>query len=194
MGGRGSSAVRNEATSENYIILSNEAEDEAFFEDSVRSWKNNLSNREEVDLGEYTMYTNDAVNKYLRDDTIQDYSEDELKSYVSNITSALDKFDLKENVTLYRAGDSSDIGREFKSFVSASTSQELAEKYLGTRANTLFVIQVQKGTGKGAYVAPISEVPEEREFLLNRNLKPRTINKATRKINGKSIQVVTIQV
>lgn len=194
MGGRGSSGSRG--NSESYATLYNERDSEAFFEASSEQWKRDLSNREETTINEYTMYNNKSINEYLRDGKVSDFEEEELIVQIDAIDSALSKYRLQENVTLYRAGNSNDLNKEFASFVSTSTSQALAEDYLSPSkgADTLFIIQASKGTGKGAYVASISEVPDEQEFLLNRGLKPRIVNRSTREIKGSKIKVVTIRV
>lgn len=194
MGGRGNAGTRG--TTNSYTSLSSELESEVFFETSSEQWKNSISNKEEVAIYEYTTYNSKQINEYLRDGAVKDFDEEELQKQINSIDSAIGKFDLKDNVTLYRAGNSNDLNREFTSFVSTSTSQDLAENYLSPSkgADTLFIIQASKGTGKGAYVASISEVPEEREFLLNRGLKPKVVSKSTREINGSKIKVVTIKV
>lgn len=189
MGGRGSSGDRG---SSSYTSLNSERESEAFFEDAVYDWKQNLNNREESSISEYTMYNNKDINEYLRDGKISNFEEDELKTQVKDIELGISKFDLKENAIFYRAG-ASNIDREFKSFVSATTSRAQAESYLQRDADTLYVIQASKGKGKGAYVASVSEVPEEQEFLFNRGLKPNVVNRSTQSINGKKIKVVTIK-
>ncbi len=193
MGGRGSSGNRGNSS---YSVLSSELESEAFFEASSEQWKRSISNREEVAINEYTMYNNKQINEYLRDGIVKDFDEEDLQKQINSIDSAIGKFDLKDNVTLYRAGNSDDLNREFASFVSTSTSQDLAESYLSPSkgADTLFVIQASKGTGKGAYVASVSEVPEEREFLLNRGLKPKIVSRSTLEIKGSKIKVVTLKV
>ena len=189
MGGRGGSGERND-----FAVLSSDRDNDYFFDDMSRNWGYNLTNAEEVALSEYTMYNNQQINDYLREGKISDFTEEELKRQATQIKSALDKFDLTEGLTLYRAGNSGSIIKEFKSFVSTSTDIKLAEKYLGNRADTLYIIQVSKGKGKGAYVAPKSEVPEEHEFLLNRGLRPTVVSRSKKTINGKNVKVITIRV
>ena len=195
-GGRGSGGTRNTESSESYTSLNGEQESEAFFEQPSERWKYDLSNREEVAINEYTMYNNKQINEYLRDGVVKDFDKEDLQEQIDSIDSAISKYELPENVTLYRAGNSDDLNREFASFVSTSTSQTLAESYLSPSkgADTLFVIQTTKGKGKGAYVASVSEVPEEQEFLLNRGLKPTVVNRGTREINGRKVKVVTLKV
>ena len=193
MGGRGSSSTRNTG----YTRLDSEQESESFFYDSSERWKSSLSNREETTINEYTMYNNKVVNEFLRSGKVDEsFGKEDLQKQVDAIQSALNRYELEENVVLYRAGNSEQIDKEFASFVSTSTSRKLAESYLSSSkgSDTLYIIQASKGKGKGAYVSSVSEVPEEQEFLLNRGLKPKVLNRDIKEIMGQKIKVITVRI
>lgn len=193
---KGTQPVQEAKENASYSVLTSQSESEAFFEDMSNKWERSLTNAEEVAINEYTMYNNKQINEYLRDGKISVFEKEELQKEINLIDSALAKFELQENVTLYRAGNSNDINKEFTSFVSTSASQDLAKSYLSPSkgADTLYIIQAMQGIGKGAYVASISEVPEEQEFLLNRGMNPTIIDEKIEEINGSKIKVVTIRI
>ena len=117
----------------------------------------------------------------------ENYGEEEnnFLEMTKNIESAISKFDLKDNIVVYRRADISFLnyfekilqsGGIFKDdgFISTTTLK------IGSSEEEIeIVIKVPKGKGYGAYIAPMSACPEECEFLLNRGtlFKVRDINK-----------------
>ena len=191
-GGRGSSGSRGGGKSgggggKTFTTLTSDEENAVFFDDMEREFDRELTTNEKAALSGYTMYDSDVINAGLRADNLDpDYDKT-----VDRLDSAIGKFDLTDNVTVYRAGGS-DIAVDFKAYASTSTSRAKAEEYLNNNTDTLYEIKLSKGHGKGAYIAKYSEVPEEHEFLLKRGSKPTVSGSRTEKINGKSRKVVTL--
>ena len=99
--------------------------------------------------------------------------------------SAINKFDLDENIFVYRRADISlqsyfeEILRWDGFFQDNGFTSTTMLKIGATENKIELVIKVPKGKGRGAYFAPMSDFPEEHEFILNRGtiFKVRSIDK-----------------
>ena len=118
-------------------------------------------------------------------ENIFDDEEDYFVEMTRNIESAINKFDLKDNIIVYRRADISLLNYFEKILQSGGIFQDdgftscTTLKIGSTDTDIEIVITVPKGKGYGAYIAPMSDFPEECEFLLNRGtlFKVRDINK-----------------
>ena len=156
-------------------------------------WNQTLSDKE---YGFIKDYTSDAfyreLNALLRGTTpkkrgyTSDFTLEALKERATVIGAALDRFDLPQEIVTYRIMDDGfkdklqvgDIIHD-KGYTSTSVG-----KWSETQPNyTYLKIRVPAGKGRGAWIAPISWVKEEQEFLLNRGTKFR-ITKVKRNKDG----------
>ena len=146
-------------------------------EDAYKEWFDSISEKEEQAIIDYTgedYYRN--INRVLRG--LDNKYEDNNAEIVDNLTMALDKAKVPENITLYRGTSLNSLGElanlepedligqqfEDKGFFSASFDKNVAVKF---KDNLILEINVPKGTS-GAYVAKYSQFGSESELLLNR--------------------------
>lgn len=99
---------------------------------------------------------------------------DKIKNFVMNMESAINKFELRDNIAVFRWAESSmltffeklkDSGEYFQDDGFVSTTAVVPKPI-----NDLIEIKilVPAGMGRGAYVAPMSAFPKECEFVLQR--------------------------
>lgn len=100
-------------------------------------------------------------------------NENDVAEMAKHMESAINKFELKDNIIVYRRADISLLscfekialfGGIFQDdgFVSATTLR------IGSTANEIEIsIMIPKGKGRGAYIAPMSLFPDECEFVIN---------------------------
>ena len=141
------------------------------------------------------------INEYLRTGEFNGpkswYQKDDVEQDIKELDEAVESFDLKKPVTVYRSSDSNLLGNEKmsyeqmramvgktvsdKAYLSTSTLKELpGEQTVGGVVD--YVIDVPAGKGNGAYVARYSENSSEREMLLRRGASYK-INKVTKDAN-----------
>ena len=114
-----------------------------------------------------------------------DDEEDYFVEMTKNIESAINKFDLKDNIIVYCRADISLLNYFEKILQTGGIFQDdgftsCTTLKIGSSDEEIeMVITVPKGKGYGAYIAPMSDFPEECEFLLNRGtfFKVHDINK-----------------
>ena len=162
-------------------------------EDS-KEWVNKLSSEEIRAIKKYTKNSGDPkddkfyarLNSMLRGDIPED---DTLKYYSDVISGAISKFELKHDIICYRSvkhnpTEGLKIGDiyEPKQFISTAVISSRTIK-----GNYNIAIMVRKRC-KGAYIELLSSYPNQREFLLDKNLKYRVLE-----IRGNSgvLEVVT---
>ena len=99
----------------------------------------------------------------------------ELEKSNNVLSDALAKYNLKDDIKLYRAVDSNAfgglelddlVGTIYKDFSFMSTSPTLDSSYVNK--NIIMELFIPKGTGRGAYIKDLSNFKEEREFLLEK--------------------------
>lgn len=168
-------------------------------------WDNELSEKERESIKAYTGQHYIRMNRDLREDNISTSSK---KRYIMGTTSALEKFEVADDITVWRGmgskntlarnlnvskeqlsqmvTDGSIVGQKFveKGFCSAGVTEGA-----GWSKQVFMEIYVPKGT-KGMYVDPISMHSGEHELLLQRNTT-FTIMKAER-VDGKYKLYVSI--
>lgn len=155
-------------------------------------WKPKLSEHEKDVLKRYTKNESKVINAILNSNP--DQIADELKDEIDKISSAINKFELQDDITVYRGISQEEyeqviIGYEntFKTFLSfKSTSiDETKADIFSTLSNMdssynveekhILVVKVPKHS-RAAYIASASDAPEEKEFLLDRHTNYRIID------------------
>ena len=144
------------------------------------NWKSSLTTPQLDAVRLYTSSYYEEINGALRFSGLSNASTD-MQDTVRDITTALDKFKLKRALTVYRGADESIFGsRKTAAEINdlARAGARLTDKgFMSTSASEgaqfhnsyRFVITVPAGTGRGAYIAPVSHYGSENEFLLQRN-------------------------
>lgn len=175
MGGRGGHAFKtNDPTKSEAFFGLNQSN--GMFPD----WHKNLTPEQLQAVRYYTSNAYEDINDALRKIGLSNSSA-RMQETISRITSALDKFQLKKALTVYRGASGAIFGGEKtvaeinalakagarltdKGFMSTSASEgaQFSGRYR-------FVITIPAGTGRGAYVSPVSHYRSENEFLLQRN-------------------------
>lgn len=180
MGGRGSSSGIKKGGG--FRILGTREESDAFFGvksgGSYDEWERDVTFEERYATQVYTGTSYRRINRYLRTGEFGPYDEQEIKTLVNDIDASIAKFDLKRGITVFRGAGSELIGGaksveeinamkgtvvRDKGFFSTTTTRE--KSFNGMK----YEVKVPKGRGRGAWVAPISGIPSENEFLLKRN-------------------------
>lgn len=143
-------------------------------------WLKRLSSRERQVVSDYCGDEYYDINSYLRHTgdwkgIDVDYTEE----FVKNLDSAIDKFNLTDDITVFRGVDENAISNldlnhlvgkiyEDKGYMSTSP---IRPNIVNDRP-VLFEIQIPSGNGRGAYVNSLSGFKnEEFEFLLKRGTK-----------------------
>ena len=156
---------------------------------NYQEWKEEIFDREIDETiykysGEDYSMINDLLRKGEFNPVSKWYEESDVRQEIKELDEAISLFNLKENLVVYRASDSSMLGRENmsleeikklvgtnvidKGYTSASTVKELpGEQTVGGKVK--YIIDVPQGQGNGAYIAKYSENPQEREFLMARD-------------------------
>lgn len=143
-------------------------------------WLKSLSAGEEQVVSDYCGDEYYDLNVYLRH--IGDWkslNSDYMDKFVKNLDSAIDKFELTDNITVFRGVDKNAISNlDLKHLVGEIYEDKGYMSTSPIRPNivedrpVLFEIQVPLGKGKGAYVNSLSGFKdEEYEFLLKRGTK-----------------------
>lgn len=145
-----------------------------------QQWLKNLSTDESQAIAYYCADGYYDVNAYFRQVAGSEYIDaDAMKEFAKNLDSAINKFNLSENITVYRGIDNDAlkdldlnnlIGSIYEDKGYMSTSPIHAD--IVERRDALLEIQVPSGQGRGAYVNSLSGFKDdEYEFLLKRGTK-----------------------
>lgn len=180
---------------------------EAFYK-----WQNDITPEEHAIVENYTYQYDSLMNGYLRGnlyDSVSTADRTKYKEYAKILQKAIDKFDLPDDIQVYRVMKAMDVSI-FKNapngiwqdngFASTSivpdgyvkTSTELAKEDKsddtdGKDSTVILNIKVPKGKGVGAWIAPLSQYNTEYEFLLNRGTQFKV-----EKIHYKGDKIYTI--
>ena len=137
-------------------------------------WKQQLSRDDEMALGEYTEDSH-PMNHYLREDAPNLYKTlEEVELDRERMEKAINEFEIPEPLTVYRRvglhmleqiEQAQKAGGIFKD--SAFCSTAVINGSFGNPKDLQMIIRVPAGKGIGAWLAPLSEFPEENELLLN---------------------------
>lgn len=151
---------------------------EEYKNSQYKSWEESLKRKEELAIENYAGPDYNAINGLLRGQMTEnqvklwnDTSNMTVQDMIGNITSALDRFDLKESIKVYRTCEDdvlenlqTKIGSIFHDDGFGSTTVVREKKASG---NIFMEIEVPAGKGHGAWIAPMGQ-PDEYEFLLQR--------------------------
>ena len=152
-----------------------EVTDDKIFDTSVEKWRNDITREEDNSVFEYTGDAYIGINEGLR--TGEGFSEDYYEFMVNDIDSAIGKFNLKQNIVVYRGvskaafgGAGPEVGAilQDKGFMSTTVKKSVAASF---DKGYILKINVPKGKGRGAYVRSISQFSNEHEFLMKRSSK-----------------------
>ena len=190
MGGRGGSFVSHSNRSDSYKFfgVGNAGS-------SYEMWHRSIDEDEEYEVTRYTGNWYGMVNSVLRSrdfyDDLEPDEQMEVDDSIAALDSAISKFDLKKNLTVFRGSSSTLVGgydtaEEINSNLKGAIVQDRA--YMSTTANKrdmlvddiTYEIKVPKGKGRGAFVAPISKAKSEDEFLLKRGTKFKVLGATKR--------------
>ena len=174
-----------------------------YFEEISNEWERDLTETERRGVTEYTDYRSYNINDDLRNGK---YFTSKWKNQIDEMDKAISKFDLPENIKVYRGTNIMEFGKTLNdfsdmktlegktinlpSFTSTSTNYKIADKEFD--GEVLLQIDVKSGKGKGAYVDyltymnPSDEEDRESEFLLKRDTGLK-ISKVYQRADGKII-------
>ncbi|MEB5827124.1 capsid protein [Staphylococcus haemolyticus] len=156
-------------------------------------WDKQLSQNEKQSINAYTTNVGKLINlALLNDDDILP----EIQEHIDNIQSAINKFDLQNDLLAFRGlskleFDMIDVGEQitksFLQFKSTTLSNDVAKDFSSMSAidsgqdpfdNRRYglIVNVPKGAN-GAYIKHLSDAPNENEFLLNKGVSYKVIGK-----------------
>lgn len=143
-------------------------------------WEQAISQDEREASIYYTTNAYREINKYLRG-KILNQADAKIQNAVKNIDTAMQKFNLTENITVFRGGSNKLVGgastlEEVKALIGAtvrdngimSTAVTQGAAWGSSGNNIGYEIQIPKGRGRGIYIDPISHYQGEQEFMVAR--------------------------
>ena len=153
---------------------------EDYRQSSFGSWYNGLSDEETTSIGEYSGDGYSGINGLLRGHMTEkmvkawdDVSRIGIREMVDHIDDSISRFELKKGIKVYRTCEkdvfeslSTQVGSKFvdDGFVSTTVLNKKVAS-----GNVFMEIDVPPGTGRGAWINPLSgSADEEWEFLLQR--------------------------
>ena len=148
-----------------------------------KKYDDSLTNYEATSIGGYTYSKwTYRLNNYYRGLSGEGVKlpegqdeRDVVATMAINLDSAIEKYDLEKPLVVYRTVRMSALNNILsngdgtfrdKSFSSTTVIRDGFN--LGNEPSVIMVIKVPAGKGHGAWVKPISEIPDENEFLLAR--------------------------
>ena len=161
--------------------------------ETADKWIKQLSDKEIISIQKYTKNSGDPkddkfydrLNSALRGERTLD---DNLKYHSDNISKAISKFKLTDDIICYRSTSKNyfekyGVGQTFKPnyFLSSAVVKKGALK-----SDFTTIIQVPKGS-KGAYIEQLSKYPKQREFLFDKSCSFKVLEKSK---NNMRIEVV----
>lgn len=165
-----------------------------YFRDVEEKWLKSLDDDTKKILNDYTNELYYSLNAYLRGN-LSNY--DHNKGEIEKIDSAIDKFVLKDPITVYRAVTSSKelAGTTLKKGDQINwktyTSTSMDKNAVNGEQYMLYEIEVPRGKGRGAYINSLSEYKDiEYEFLLKRD----TTAEVTDVIEEKGKKIIKLKV
>lgn len=146
--------------------------------DNLFDFEDSVSTDEAKSIAFYSHTGDKQINSILR----SGIADDDIKSYVQDLDNIISRFEVPEDVSLYRGSNLDFLYREFninnlenllgKSYIDkgyTSTSIILDNAFLNKDA--VFEIKLPGGKGRGAFISSFSRHFDELEFLLKRNTK-----------------------
>ena len=145
-----------------------------------KQWLSSLTKDEKNAISNYCGDGYYNINAYLRQITGAEHlGTPQIKEYIDSLDTAISKFDLKDNITVYRGVDydalsdidlNDAVGAKIEDKGYMSTSPVHVD--ISDRKDCLLEIQVPSGKGLGAYVNSLSGFKNvEYEFLLKRGTR-----------------------
>lgn len=151
--------------------------------DNLFDFEDSVSTDEAKSIAFYSHTGDRQINSILR----SGIADDDIKSYVQDLDNIISRFEVPEDVSLYRGSNLDFLYREFninnledllgKSYIDkgyTSTSIILDNAFLNKDA--VFEIKLPGGKGRGAFISSFSRHFDELEFLLKRNTKFKIVD------------------
>ena len=180
-GGGGASAVV-------YSTFNTENEADTAFGPSYQNWSKQINSSEKTEIEEYTGSVYVSINGVLRETSNPpSHVKDSYLARADNISSAISKFELNDNITVFRGvnldafglvGGDNIFSAETEKGMKALVGTTFVDKgFMSTSAvkssafnskDAKISINVPKGKGRGAWVKPLSIYSYENEFLLQK--------------------------
>lgn len=145
----------------------------------VKRWNDSLSGEETDAIMNYAGSDYSGINGLLRGEMTERMVENwnatgktDVRDMIQRVESGIDKFELKEPITVYRTCEkdvfeslSQKVGSTFRdnAFISTTVLNESVAS-----GNVRMEINVPAGKGVGAYIGSTYGQPDEHEFLLQR--------------------------
>lgn len=143
-------------------------------------WEKSLDKNTKESIKNYTIYSN-KINNLLRNNR-SDWDTFTQKQ-VSAIDDAIDKYNLKEPIIVYRRVPQKFVKRDIlkeNSFSSSSISKEQALKMVKTEnKDVVYVYDLTPNVGLGAYINNLADENHkdiEFEFLIGRNISFKEVD------------------
>ena len=180
-----------------------------------------LNDKEKDIITDYTMSYHERYNKLLRlgvdrylnsfgttyvedRDYYKEVYEDEHKDLLS-LSNKLSQYKAEESFKTYRrfAEHYSDIPSKLekgdtiteKGFVSTSPLKSVTDDFGHSSRDVLYEITVKKGQKVGAYISDLSDMPEEKEFLIKANTRFKVLNdEVSIAATGKELRIIKLEV
>ena len=156
----------------------------------VKKWNDSLSGEETDAIMNYAGSDYSGINGLLRGEMTERMVENwnatgktDVRDMIQRVESGIDKFELKEPITVYRTCEkdvfeslSQKVGSTFRD--NAFTSTTVLNESVAS-GNVRMEINVPAGKGVGAYIGSTYGQPDEHEFLLQRGTEfpVRGVNK-----------------
>lgn len=145
----------------------------------VKKWNDSLSGEETDAIMNYAGSDYSGINGLLRGEMTERMVENwnatgktDVRDMIQRVESGIDKFELKEPITVYRTCEkdvfeslSQEVGSTFRD--NAFTSTTVLNESVAS-GNVRMEINVPAGKGVGAYIGSTYGQPDEHEFLLQR--------------------------
>lgn len=162
-------------------------------------WSPTLSTDERNSIRRYTGHLYKRINSLLRGTPMEFTSVEKIqktKEIIHHIEKALDRFELRDGLVVHRLMNPKSISLfkegeiwQDEGFTSTTPIQgSYGSMEYDPEEGVNIVIRVPPGKGHGAWVSPISPLPHENEFLLNRGTRFK-INKITKVGSGYRIEM-----
>lgn len=215
---------RNDIIKENNIFTSDKGGDiDDFFkkQENYNKWINSLDKKEKNKILEYTMSYHERYNSLLRNG-VDSYLNSFGTTYVDNreyykkiyeaelkelleLSNKISEYTVEKSFKTYRRFPEyvSDIPNKLslgdviteKGFLSTSLLKETTADFGGSYKDVLYEIDVKKGQQVGAYISELSDIPEEKEFLIKANSKLKVLGENTIKLDdGTELRVIQLEV
>ncbi|MFC6402961.1 phage minor capsid protein [Mammaliicoccus sciuri] len=145
--------------------------------DHTIEWASKLNEDQLQDIAKYGMHDYKIIHKYIDDNSTGKnlrYSQ-KIETKINNIYQALSLYNFDKPLTLYRGINRSEYLelksnnklKIFKSFKSTSIAEDIAQEFQADHRYGCMVILHVPPYVNGGFIAPIVDLPDEKEFLLN---------------------------